>query len=120
FTTAGPAVIDSASARVNGTGAILHARINPFHLDTACQVQYVEDGSFKASGYARATTVPCAPQDLGAGSGDVEAKATLTGLRVATTYHYRFLATNQAGLTGSGDQTFLTFGASAFKFELLT
>jgi hypothetical protein len=119
FTTAGLAVIDSATSYFNGKEATLTAQINPSHLDTTCELQYVEDASFKSSGYATATTLPCTPEDLGAGFGDVQAKVTLTGLKIATTYHYRFLATNQAGLTGSGDQTFITFGANPVQYEVI-
>jgi hypothetical protein len=119
FTTAGAPVIDSAFARPNGSEAILRAQINPLHLDTTCQVQYVDDQSFQSSGYAKATTLACSPEDLGSGFGDVGVVATISGLKVATTYHYRFLASNKAGLTGSGDQTVTTFGADPVKFEVL-
>jgi hypothetical protein len=119
FTTAGLAVIDSESARVNGTGAILRAQINPMRLATTCEVQYVDDAGFKHSGYGTASTLPCEPEDLGSGLGDTGAIAAAKGLQIATTYHFRFLADNAAGLTGSGDRTFTTFGASAFKFALV-
>ncbi len=119
FTTAGLAAIDEASARVSGTEAILHAQINPLHLETTCQVQYVDDASFKHAGYAGASSVPCTPEDLGSGFGDEGAIAALVGLKISTTYHYRFLASNAAGLIGSADRTFRTFGANSFKFETI-
>jgi hypothetical protein len=119
LTAADQPAIDRQSSSVNGIGAVLAAQINPFDFDTTCQLQYVDDAGFKASGYATATTLPCAPQDVGSGLGDVSASVTLTGLKVATTYHYRFLATNQSGLTGGADRTFQTFGVHAAAFELL-
>jgi hypothetical protein len=119
FSTPGPPSIDSESSHLNGRDATLKAQINPFGFDTTCQVQYVDEASFQSSKYANATTLPCTPEDLGSGFGDVEASATVEGLKVATTYHYRFLATNQAGLSGAADRTFSTFGVEAFSFEVL-
>ena len=119
FTTPGPPVIDSEISRVNGRDVTLHAQVNPFGLDTTCQVQYVDDASFQSSKYAGATTLPCAPEDLGSGFGDQEASATVKGLAIGTTYHYRFLVTNQAGLSGHADETFATFGAHSVFFEII-
>lgn len=119
LTTASQPAIDRQSSRVDGVGAELTAQINPDHFDTTCQLQYVEDESFKASGYAGAATLPCVPKDLGSAFGDVAANVALTGLKVGTTYHYRFLATNESGLTGGPDRTFQTFGVHSVAFELL-
>jgi hypothetical protein len=119
FTVAGAPAIDRQSSRVNGVGAVLTAQINPLHLDTTCQVQYVGDAGFKASGYATATTQACAPEDVGSGLGDVAANVALTRLQVGATYHYRFLTTNPAGPTVGADRTFQTFGVHGATFELL-
>jgi hypothetical protein len=119
FTTSGAPAVDVESAHVDGTRVHLRAKIDPFGLDTTCQLQYVEDASFVGSGWSSAVVLPCSPEDLGAGLGDQEVSATVSGLQIATTYHYRFLATNRAGLTGAGGGTFATFGANGFKFALL-
>jgi hypothetical protein len=119
LTAAGQPSIDGQSSRVNGVGVVLTAQINPLHFDTTCQLQYVDESQYKGSGYSDATTLPCAPQDLGGGLGDVTANVTLSGLKVGSTYHYRFLASNEAGLTGGRDHTFATFGVHAATFELL-
>lgn len=91
FTTSGPPVIDSEAATAESSRASVRAQINPFGFDTTCQVQYVSEAGFQASGYAGAANVPCA-SDLEPGWGDQAAHATLSGLQVDTTYHYRFLA----------------------------
>src|SRR4029077_3403119 len=78
-------------------------------------VQYVSDATFQVSGYTDAVTLPCAPQDLGQGFGDQSASVNLTGLQIATTYHYRFVASNQAGTVDGADQTFATFGVKSFS-----
>jgi hypothetical protein len=119
FTAAGPAVIDSVSSYFNGREASLTAQINPLHLDTSCHVQYVDDASFQATGYEGAATLPCTPEDLGAGFGDIQVKVAVAGLKVDTTYHYRFLASSAAGITASSDRTFITFGANPIEYNVV-
>ena len=118
FTTGGPPSIDRHAAEALRTSALLWAKIDPWGNDTTCEVQYVSDAAFKASKWASATTVPCSTEDLGSGFGDVVAKAKLTGLARATPYHYRFMATNQAGFSGQ-EGTFETFGIRRLSFEVL-
>jgi hypothetical protein len=100
------------------TSATVEANINPLGLDTTCQVQYVVEAEFNKSGYANATTVPCTPADLGSGSSPQKAKVQLANLGFDSTYHYRFVLTNNTGtLNGPGEQ-FATFGIS-FSMEAL-
>jgi hypothetical protein len=120
LSTVGPPAVDSeSSSQVRASTAVLSAQINPFGYDTSCQVQYVADASFQSSGYAGATTLPCTPSDLGSAFGDRGASATPSGLAIGTTYHFRFIATNQAGKATGADQTFATFGVESFKVETL-
>jgi hypothetical protein len=119
-TTSGPPVVDGESSLNAGTtSATVQTQIDPFGFDTSCQVQYVDEAGFLVSGYADAATLPCAPAALGAGFGDRSVSVALGGLRIATTYHYRFLATSQAGTATGADQTFATFGIESFKFQVL-
>jgi hypothetical protein len=117
FTTPGPPTVDMERAEAEEANANLRAEIDPWGHDTTCQVQYVEDTVFQASNWANAKTLPCSPEDLGEAFGDQTAKVRLTGLAAATTYHYRFLATNEAGLSGFPDRTFSTFGIESFTVE---
>ncbi len=114
LTTRGPAAVDSESVKAITTSATAHAQINPYGHDTTCTVQYVDEASFKSSGYADATSVPCVPADLGSGFGDQGTEAAFGGLSVGTTYHYRFVASSGAGTTAGTDETFSTFGVSSF------
>ncbi len=119
FITFGPPAIDDESATAGNTSATLHAQIDPFGIDTTCQVQYVDAAGFLRSGYTGAKTLPCVPADLGSGMGDQSANATLSGLEAGGTYHYRFIVTNQAGTSTGADQAFATFGIKSFNVEVL-
>src|SRR4029077_380554 len=116
-TTSGSPSVDSESSTPITTTAVLSAQIDPFGLDTTCEVQYVDEQDFNSSGYANAITEPCVPGDLGAGFGDRGATVTITGLHTATAYHYRFIATNQIKVVEGADRTFSTFGIESFVFE---
>jgi hypothetical protein len=111
---AGAPVVDSESASSAGSiGATLAATITPLGHDTACEVQYVDDAAFQGSGYATATGVPCAVDDLGSGFANQPAKAVLSGLAAGTSYHYRFVASNSAGATDGADRSFTTEEAAS-------
>jgi hypothetical protein len=118
FTTLGPASIAEETAIARTTSATVKARINPFGYETVCEVQYVDDASFQISGYVGAPTTPCT-EALAAGFGDQTATATLSGLKIGTTYHFRFIATNQGGTTTGKDATFSTFAIESFSVETL-
>ncbi len=117
FETVGPPVIESeSSSDVGAHTARLHARINPFASDTSCEVEYVEDLVFQQSGYDDAATAPCDPAIL-SGFEPQSIDMTLGGLAVGTTYHFRFVATSQAGPATGEDQTFATFGIKSFSLD---
>jgi NHL repeat len=117
LTTKGPPTVDHETAEGRTTSVVFLAKINPGGYDTTCQVQYVPNASFQESKWANATTVPCQPEDLGSGSGEVRSKFQVTGLAREAMYHYRFLVSNQAGLSGYPDRTFETYGIDGFSIE---
>jgi hypothetical protein len=119
FTTSGPAGISEQASTPRAKQAQVRAKINPFGFATSCQVQFVDDASFKASGYSSATTLACSPSNLEAGFGDQNVSAQIAGLSINTTYHFRFIATNSAGTTTGADQTFVTFGIKEFSVDVL-
>jgi len=118
FTTVGPPGVSDQMAIARTRSATVKALINPFGYATNCEVQYVDDATFQVSGYDTSASVPCAAT-IPAGSGDQAASASLTGLRIGTVYHFRFVAENQSGLTVGDDTTFSTFGIQSFSVELL-
>ncbi len=117
-TTSGPPAVVAESAEARTQAATLTAQINPFDFETTCQVQVVDEAEFVASGYSHARTLAC-PHAVGAGFATESASVEVSGLTIGTTYHYRFLASNETGSTTGADQTFATFELSSFTFETL-
>ena len=123
FITRGPATITPETAGESDRGAsktaTVKAFIDPFGYETSCQVQYVSEKEFQASGYAHASTVACTESELPAEFGERTVTAHPTGLLLDSAYHYRFVAVNQSkvGTTYGSDQTLTTFGIESFAFE---
>jgi phosphodiesterase/alkaline phosphatase D-like protein len=120
FTTPGPPRFDGESAEVKSTEktgqthATLHAQITPEGAETAYHFEYGTDTS-----YGTSTT----PGTLGSGRGPAAGEAELSGLKLATTYHYRVVASNECEVgkplcTVYGpDQTFTTAPALLIEQE---
>lgn len=111
----GTPAIDNESATASTTSATVHATIDPSGVATTCEAQYVTEAAFQTAGYADASSAPCA-NEVGWEAGERSAAAMLTGLQLDTTYHYRFIASNGAGVATGEDHTFATFGFSTFSF----
>jgi len=118
FTTFGAAAVSEEKAIVRTRSATVKANIDPFGYATVCTVQYADDLTFQKVGYAGAVEVPCA-EALSPGFGNQPASAGLSGLKVGTLYHFRFVATNQGGISLGEDATFSTFGIESFSVETL-
>jgi hypothetical protein len=99
--------------------ATLEVDVNPLGLDTSCHAQWVSDAEFQKTAYTNATTMPCEPEDLGAGSARATGKVQLENLEVGTKYHFRFVVENSSGTVVGEDQTFETFGITKFEFRLI-
>ncbi len=108
FTTAAlvPAIEAPATAsNVTRTSAAVHGLVNPENSATTYTFQYGADTSY-------GLFAPYHGTPAGSGLGGVEVSQILNGLQPETTYHYRLLATNQAGTTPSADETFTTGAAT--------
>src|SRR5262245_57392192 len=117
-TIPGPPFVQSESfTDVTQSSVTLHATVVPFGLDTTCQFQYVDDATFKASGYTTTTREPRVPADLGSSFTLVQATASVSGLASTTIYHFRVVVANSAGTTNGADKTFQTAGAPPIVSE---
>jgi hypothetical protein len=99
--------------------ALLRERVNPLGLDTSCQVQYTSAAQFEASGWVGATTVPCTPGDLGAGSQSIYIRTKIYGLQLTSSYHTRFVLSNASGTVTTPDRVITTFGLKRFVMKAL-
>lgn len=94
-----PSVSGAGISAITTTAATLGATVNP---NTAATSAYFEYGL--TTSYGSSTSA----QALGSGGTGVPLSASLTGLSVNTTYHFRIVATNSGGTTTGTDQTFST------------
>lgn len=101
FTVVPPPTVTTGPVSTGKGEATLHATINPQGSSTTYQFEY---GTTTSYGSAR----PVPSKDIGSGTSAVEVSEVLSGLVDGTTYHYRVSATNGAGTSKGGDQTFTT------------
>jgi hypothetical protein len=105
-------LIESTSAtNVTGESAVLQAQINPLGEQAAFRFEYGETEAY-------GTSVPVPEGNAGNGTGDATVSAQVLGLKSATTYHYRVVATLEKLGAGVGpDHTFTTL-SSGVAFTL--
>jgi hypothetical protein len=100
FRLAGPPAITSEpTTGAKHTQATVNAQINPDKRETKYFVEYGE-----ASAYGAST----AEASLPVGEAPVAVAANLSGLKLATTYHFRFVAKSSLGTVHGADQEFTT------------
>ena len=87
-----------------GTTATLAGGVYPNSLDTTYFWQYGTTTSYDSQSTAAGA---------GSGTAPVLTSTTLTGLAPSTTYHYRLVAQNSAGMSYGYDYTFTTANAGA-------
>jgi hypothetical protein len=111
FTTSGPPRITSeATTGIEHYGATIHARVDPDELESEYHFEYGESTSY-------GTEVPLGGAKIPAGEVPVAESATLSGLKIGTTYHFRVVASNGAGITFGPDQTFTTIPPALIESE---
>ena len=101
-TASGPALpgISSTVAReVGPTSASLRSRIDPNRGATSYHFEYGLSTSYGSRTPER---------QIGAGDSRVSVAETIEGLRPYRRYHFRVVATNEAGRSASGNRTFTT------------
>ena len=95
--------IESESAVAGERGvATLEGYVDPQGGDTSAHFEYVDEASYRGSGFASASSTPTVT--LGSGFDIQPLSAALTGLVPGAVYHYRLVATNSAGTVTGSDQ----------------
>jgi hypothetical protein len=100
---AGPPPATTGSAtNIGQTTATVAGTVGPQGMATTYHVEYGTSTSYG---------LQTSDQDAGTGTGAIDVQVALSGLTSATTYHYRVVATNAAGVDRGSDRTFTTAGA---------
>ncbi len=99
-----PTATTNPATAVTDIGATLAGSVDPKGAPTSYRFEY---GTTTA--YGNSTVAAGA----GSGSGSVAVTAAVAGLAPATSYHYRVVASNAAGVAQGGDRTFTTAPAGA-------
>jgi hypothetical protein len=101
FTTASapPTAATGAASAITRTSATIAGTADPRGTGASAHFEYGP-----TTGYGNQTET----QDIGSGRALVDLNATLSNLQPSTTYHYRVVATNSAGVTRGEDRTFTT------------
>jgi hypothetical protein len=94
-----PSATTGAASSVTQSSATVSGTVDPQGMATTYRFEYGTSSSYG---------LQTAEVDAGSGSGAVDATANLSGLTSDTTYHYRLVATNPAGVTGGADRTMKT------------
>lgn len=98
-TAAAPAASTQGASRITSTSARITGAVNPRGQTTTYSFQYGTSTKYGA-------TTPAA--SAGSGTKAVRVFADIAGLRGATTYHYRVVASNPDGVVSGSDRTFKT------------
>jgi hypothetical protein len=94
-----PTVATGAAEGITTSSAVVNGTVNPNGADTTYHVDY---GTTSAYGLTTPESAAIT------GTDPVAVKVTLSKLTSNTTYHYRVVATNAAGVTRGGDRTLKT------------
>src|SRR5580692_522661 len=96
-----PAITGATTANLTATSVDLEAQVNPGGVEvTDCHFDYGTSSEYEHTG------LPC-EQTVGAGTGEVSVSRHLEGLEANKTYHWRLVATSEAGTTTGIDHTFI-------------
>lgn len=94
-----PTVETGSATLITNTSAILNGTINS---NGSASTYYFEYGTSGSYGFGTAL------QNAGSGTVNTQVATNLTDLAPGTTYHFRIVATNVAGVANGDDQTFKT------------
>jgi hypothetical protein len=97
-TSSVPAAVTGSASSVAATTATLNGTVDPSGRPTTW---YFEYGT--STGYGKKTTA----KDAGSGTGAMPVSEGVTGLTTGRTYHFRLVATSDAGTSRGADQTFV-------------
>jgi hypothetical protein len=111
FTTSGPPRVTSEpTTGIGHETATMNAKVNPGELASEYHFEYGESTAY-------GTEVPIGGGKLAAGEAPLPVSAVLSKLKLGVTYHFRVVASNEAGATVGPDQTFTTIPPALIESE---
>ncbi len=102
LTAQAPAVTTSAASSVGSRSARLNGRVDPNGRSTSYWFEY---------GTSTAYGTKTSSSSVGSGTSSTKVSKSVTGLRQGTTYHFRLVASSDAGTASGADQVFTTQSA---------
>jgi phosphodiesterase/alkaline phosphatase D-like protein len=99
FTAEPPVAATGAASSVGSSGATLNGKVNPKGRSTS---YYFEYGTSTSYGSKTGST------SVGNGTSDATVAKAVNGLKPGTAYHFRLVATSDAGTSRGSDATFTT------------
>jgi phosphodiesterase/alkaline phosphatase D-like protein len=105
-TTVPPVATTGAASSVKATSATLNGTVDPNGRDTTFYFQYGTSSSYGSKTSSKSAGSSTSPQpEYGA----------VTGLQAGRTYHFRVVATSDAGTSEGKDATFVTSGSPSVE-----
>ena len=101
-TSSAPAAVTGSASAVTPASATLNGTVDPSGRPTTWYFEYGTTTSY-------GTKTPV--KDAGSGVGAVAVSAPVTALKIGRTYHFRLVATSDAGQARGSDHTFVTSAA---------
>jgi hypothetical protein len=101
-TTSGPVAVTGSASNVTATSATLAGTVDPNGRSTTWYFEYGTSTSYGSK---------TASLSAGAGTASTPVSAPVSGLATGRVYHYRLVATSDAGTSRGGDRAFTTAGA---------
>ncbi len=105
-----PTATTNPAIQIGRETATLRGTVGSGSLPTTYQFEY-DTSPYKAGESSHGTKAPLSPKGLGSSSVGVDASEPLEGLKPATTYHYRVIASNAEGTVYGEDQSFTTWAS---------
>ncbi len=102
-TSLAPGIVTGAATNVGSTTATIAGTVDPRGRSTSWWFQYGASASYGAK---------TAAKSAGSKAGAQNVSANLSGLKNGVVYHYRLVATSDAGTTYGSDLTFATHGVT--------
>ncbi len=110
YEVAAPTAATNSATHLGTSEARLNGTIGGGGLPTTYQFEY-DTAEYKTGEGPHGTKVPIAQKELGSTAASVEVSEAVVGLKAATVYHYRVVATNAEGTAYGKDETFSTWGS---------